>query len=594
MLPRSTIAHKLVGSFGLLLLFLALLGGYATYAISFVGHHTDAVGSSVDRLSEIATSQVSLYQSQVALQNGFGEKFGDKRNAYLATAARLRKTSEDEWRNYASTLETGPERKNADKVNARWRSYLEGVKGLQDKASGTVDIDEWFPVLDDGNSLAQSMQASFQAQVAQAHGRTQDAARSVASTKEVLTGVLGLTVVVALALCWALMRNVVPPINRLTVAMGRLAANQSDVEVPCLDRADELGSMGHAVQVFKDNAIKLKTSEVAAERHRVEAERDRMARETDRAEAQAKQAAVVAAIGRGLEGLSKGDLTVRLNETFSAEYEKLRTDFNMTADSLRKALISISAATQEISSGTGQIAHASDDLSHRTGQQAAGLEETAASLDVIANTVKTMASDANNAVKVASTTKAAATASGVIVQQAIEAMDKIKASSREITNIISLIEEIAFQTNLLALNAGVEAARAGEAGRGFAVVASEVRALAQRSAEAAKGIGNLISASTSQVESGVSLVDKTGAALKDIVDKVTEMDTLVRQISVSSNEQANVIAEINASVRQLDQIVQQNAVKVEESTAAAHRLNSETSVLSDLMGKFKVRQGSRM
>jgi methyl-accepting chemotaxis protein len=585
---RWTMSQKLAGAFSVLLLFLALVGGFATFEISSAGRDTDRVGASVDRLAEIATSQVSLYQSQVALESAFGEKWGDKRNAFLATSAKLRQISTDEWKKFDMAIEPGMDRTDADKINKRWLAYLDGVKDIVGKASGDVDIDDWFPVLAQGNALAQSMQGSLQKQVSQAHDFTKTAQSNVSRSTLILSSVIGGVILFALWLCWALMKNVVPPIKQLTATMGQLAANRNDIEVPCRVRADELGKMAQAVQVFKENAIKLAASEREAEQSRQTAEQERKAREDERAKAQQRQTAAITAVGSGLEGLSRGDLTIRLKEAFSSEYEKLRTDFNATADSLQKALLTIQSATTEISAGTVQIAHASDDLSVRTSRQAASLEETSASLDMIANTVKTMAFDANEAVKAAATTKKAAESSGVIVEKAIDAMGKIKSSSNEITNIISLIEEIAFQTNLLALNAGVEAARAGDAGRGFAVVASEVRALAQRSAEAAKSISSLISISTSQVESGVALVDKTGVALKEIASKVAEMNTLVRQISESSNEQANGIADINTAVRKMDQIVQQNAAMVVESTAAAHKLNSETSGLSGLMRRFQV------
>jgi methyl-accepting chemotaxis protein len=252
----------------------------------------------------------------------------------------------------------------------------------------------------------------------------------------------------------------------------------------------------------------------------------------------------------------------------------------------------ISTATNGISTGSDQIASASDDLSRRTEQQAASLEETAAALNLITETVKKMAANASEAATVVATTRGAAESSGLVVQQAVDAMSTIKDSSQRINNIIGVIDEIAFQTNLLALNAGVEAARAGEAGRGFAVVASEVRALAQRSAEAAKEIKGLISASSVQVETGVGLVDRTGIALRDMIDKIAAIDALVREISASSREQATGLAEINTAVGQMDQVVQQNAAMVEESTAAAHALKSETQDLSAMVGRFEIGGGS--
>jgi methyl-accepting chemotaxis protein len=387
---------------------------------------------------------------------------------------------------------------------------------------------------------------------------------------------------------WLISRSITSPIVAMTEAMGRIAGGELTLEVPSLTNKDETGAMAQAVQVFKNNGLKLQSSEVEAASHRQVAEQERAANEAARAEIQRQQEAVVASVAAGLDRLSKGDLTNRLNQAFAGEYEKLRADFNATADTLQEALRTISVAANGISTGSDQIAHASDDLSRRTEQQAASLEETAAALTIITATVKNMAAGAAEAAKVVVTTRGAAETSGEIVQKAVEAMGKIKESSEQITNIIGVIDEIAFQTNLLALNAGVEAARAGDAGRGFAVVASEVRALAQRSAEAAKEIKTLISASTIQVEGGVDLVDKTGAALKGIIAKVTEMDALVRQISASSQEQATGIAEINTAVSQMDQVVQQNAAMVEESTAAAHALKNETLDLSAMVGKFQI------
>ncbi|MBP7650287.1 MAG: methyl-accepting chemotaxis protein, partial [Phenylobacterium sp.] len=233
------------------------------------------------------------------------------------------------------------------------------------------------------------------------------------------------------------------------------------------------------------------------------------------------------------------------------------------------------------------IAGASDDLSRRTEQQAASLEETAAALDEITATVKKSADGASHARAVVQTAKTGAADGGEIVRQAVLAMGEIEKSSTQISQIIGVIDEIAFQTNLLALNAGVEAARAGEAGKGFAVVASEVRALAQRSAEAAKEIKALISASSTQVGSGVQLVGKTGQALEMLVAQVDEIDGLVGEIAASAKEQATGLNEVNAAVNKMDQVTQQNAAMVEESTAAAHALNGEAVELRRLMGDFR-------
>ena len=301
-----------------------------------------------------------------------------------------------------------------------------------------------------------------------------------------------------------------------------------------------------------------------------------------------EQRHMVAEIAAGLDGLTKGNLTGRLLEAFPVHYDKIRTDFNAAADGLQDAFRLISSSANGISNGSGQIAQATVDLSRRTTQQAASLEETAAALRLITETIKASVANTGKAAKVVVTTRGAAESSGVIVARAVDAMGEIKGSSQQITNIIGVIDEIAFQTNLLALNAGVEAARAGDAGRGFAVVASEVRALAQRSAEAAKEIKTLISASTAQVESGVNLVHQTGQALKDIITKITDMGDLVTEISSASKDQASGIADVCATVAQMDQVVQQNATIVQESAAAARVLSTETQDLAAMVGRFKI------
>jgi methyl-accepting chemotaxis protein len=305
-----------------------------------------------------------------------------------------------------------------------------------------------------------------------------------------------------------------------------------------------------------------------------------------------QQSAVVDGLRVGLTQLSKGDLTFSIEKEFAQEYEQLRSDFNGAIDSLRAAMSSVVDNSDMIRGETNEISKAADDLSRRTETQAATLEETAAALDEMTSSVTSAADGAGMARQMVTEARDNAEASGEVVREAVEAMSEIASSSKQISKITSVIDDIAFQTNLLALNAGVEAARAGDAGRGFAVVATEVRDLAQRSSDAAREINTLISASEGHVKRGVDLVDQTGDALRGIFDRVSEISTQVGEIAVSAEEQSRGLAEINTAVNQLDQVTQQNAAMFEETTAASHALTSEAENLTNTMAQFKISRSS--
>jgi methyl-accepting chemotaxis protein len=327
--------------------------------------------------------------------------------------------------------------------------------------------------------------------------------------------------------------------------------------------------------------IKFATDITAVEHERAKNEADRRVNEEI-------QDAVVTNLAGALSRLAGDDLTARIEADFPGRYGAIKADFNAAMERLQQTMETVADTTQGLHSGTGEISQAADDLSRRTEQQAASLEETAAALDEITATVRKTADGAKHASDVVSAAKADAERSGKVVQDAVVAMSEIEKSAGQISQIIGVIDEIAFQTNLLALNAGVEAARAGEAGKGFAVVASEVRALAQRSAEAAKEIKALIQASTTQVASGVNLVGETGKALTRIVTQVTEIAGIVTEIAASAQEQATGLHQVNTAVNQMDQTTQQNAAMVEESTAASHSLAQEAEKLTSLIGQFKI------
>jgi len=318
-----------------------------------------------------------------------------------------------------------------------------------------------------------------------------------------------------------------------------------------------------------------------------EAEQEAARREAARLDAETAQNALVEALAESLSRLSDGDLTALIDRDMSGAHGRVRDDFNNAVDCLRQTMNQVLQSVAGLRGGSDEISSASDDLSRRTEQQAASLEETAAALDQITATVKRSAEGARQAADVAGQARDQADRSGLVVREAVAAMDGIRKSSNQISDIIGVIDEIAFQTNLLALNAGVEAARAGETGRGFAVVASEVRALAQRSAEAAKEIKTLISASAAEVAQGVKLVNEAGASLDGIAGKVGEMDALVAEIAASAQEQSSGLGQVNAAVNQMDQVTQQNAAMVEQTTAAAANLKTEAEGLARLVGGFR-------
>ena len=319
-----------------------------------------------------------------------------------------------------------------------------------------------------------------------------------------------------------------------------------------------------------------------------QADEARAVTEAERARSAEEDRRTVDLLGAALEALAGGDLTHRINAEMPPRSEMLKQNFNSTAEKLQQTMQLIAHNAQGVRSGAGEITQASDDLSRRTEQQAASLEETAAALDQITATVRKTAEGANAARSAAAAAKADAENSGEVVRETVSAMSGIEASSKQIGNIIGVIDEIAFQTNLLALNAGVEAARAGDAGRGFAVVATEVRALAQRSADAAKEIKTLISASSQQVDAGVKLVGETGKALGRIVEQVAKLNGLIGDIAASAQEQATGLNQVNTAVNQMDQATQQNAAMVEQSTAASHSLAEEAGELALLVGQFRI------
>ena len=372
----------------------------------------------------------------------------------------------------------------------------------------------------------------------------------------------------------------------LADAVGRITAGKLETEIPCRGDGDEIGRIAAAVAAFSAATLESKrleqeaaTAQRASEEARRRAEEEAIGRE---------RSMVSSLIGAGMAQLAAKDLTFRLTDELPDAYRKLQADFNIAVEQLEQALQSVKTSTHVMHAGTRDISAASIDLSSRTEQQASSLEETVAALGQITDTVRKAADSAAHARSVVAGTEKDAARSGEVVHKAVEAMGGIEKSSQQIGQIIGVIDEIAFQTNLLALNAGVEAARAGDAGRGFAVVASEVRALAQRSADAAKEIKSLISTSTAQVSEGVRLVAETGTSLQNIMAKVTDINTAVAQIAAGAQEQATGLQQVSTAINAMDKVTQQNAAMAEQATAASTSLSQEGEQLTKLIDQFHV------
>ncbi|MGO7559554.1 methyl-accepting chemotaxis protein [Rhizobium johnstonii] len=389
---------------------------------------------------------------------------------------------------------------------------------------------------------------------------------------------------------WLIARKFIRRIEGVIAETDRIAHGQLDVQLSDKNAKDEIGDLSRSLAILlESNRQKIKL-EADAETSRAREEVERQERSVHHAAREDSIKFAVSELGNGLASLSNGDMTIRLEKPFADSLDEIRVDFNASVEKLQAALISFSENAAVIQAGSEEIRSGADDLARRTEQQAASVEETAAALEQITTSIKDSTLRAEEAGALVSRTKEGAEKSGEVVRNAVDAMTGIEQSSQSISNIIGVIDDIAFQTNLLALNAGVEAARAGEAGKGFAVVAQEVRELAQRSATAAKEIKALITSSGDQVKRGVDLVGQTGKALQAIVAEVQQINSNVQAVVQAAREQSTGLLEINTAVNQMDQSTQKNAAMVEESNAASHTLVTEVSALSERLAQFNLGQ----
>jgi methyl-accepting chemotaxis protein len=587
---RLKIASKLLVGFGTLLLLLVAISGLSAF-------NSLKSRDSLEDLSRHKANEILLLSAEngiaegrmhmwMALGSGDQDHWRQSDESFKKATdfiEQLAKSTRDPGRR-AKVQELAGSLQNFKEAASRFRTFggqNDALKSDEGKATFANALKVGAEVAGNGAALRDAYE--------KAAALTQSDTEASAEFTIVLAGGVGIaSLLIGLALSYFIARSIRQPIVNLTGVMDSLARGDLGASIPNTSETNEIGLMARSVLVFKDNAVeraRLET-ETAASRAAAEAERERVA--SERAAAAEEQAEAVRRLGEGLKTLASGDLRNRLGAGFSANYAQIRDDFNEAVEKLTHTMLAVVSSTDAIQSGTREISTASDNLSKRTEQQAASLEETAAALDEITATVKKSAEGATHAREVVAAADADAKQSTAVVRGAVEAMDAIAKSAQQISQIIGVIDEIAFQTNLLALNAGVEAARAGDAGRGFAVVAQEVRALAQRSADAAKEIKGLISTSTTQVDHGVKLVAETGKSLERIMAQVAEINEVVAGIAAGAAEQATALQQVNTAINQMDQATQQNAAMVEESTAASHSLSQETTQLSGLIGQFQV------
>ncbi|WP_431324821.1 HAMP domain-containing methyl-accepting chemotaxis protein [Rhizobium sp. YTU87027] len=599
-MKRLTVKQTLIAVLSVICAFLVVLSYNSLSTISTLNGNTQQIGGFwIKRLVVAGDIKENFSDLKLAYARYLLDTAPEKRAAAAKLVDETNSAIEQSIDEYVKGVRTEKGRELINQVKSELKKYGEvavQMIRLQDDGKGAEAASLFRQYMEPQSDLVSQDIADLVAFIlgqTETYVTTSGATAGYAFT---ITAVIAtLAILVAFAGTMFAVFGIASPIRRIAAAMKILSDGDLQSEIPYAGRADEIGAMAEAVEVFRQNAINVLRLEQEASISRSQSEATRAAAQ-ERAERESQQLRfATTSLGDGLRRLAGGDVSFRLAEPFAVEYEQLRQDFNASLQQLGTTIGAVLQTVHSIDNGTREIASGAHDLSKRTEQQAASLEETAAALDEITANVAAASKRTQEARNVAREANVSAERSASVVSEAEQAMRRIEESSEQISNIIGVIDEIAFQTNLLALNAGVEAARAGEAGKGFAVVAQEVRELAQRAATAAKEIKGLIVKSSAEVGTGVRLVLETGHSLKSIGDHVSQINQLMEAIATSAREQSTGLGEINTAVNHMDQSTQQNAAMVEQSTAAAASLSAEASRLRDLVNQFRLdREAAQM
>jgi methyl-accepting chemotaxis protein len=601
------------------------------YSVDRIQKSFDFVsGNSIQALETIGELRQATMQARAIL----GE-------VVLATDPNQRQMSDSElnvvlgnvdklFASYKSLITSGNDSNNFMALTASWEAWKATMQPIEKAAMAGDDktaIGQFSLQQQIGETVSNAMLTLAQGKVADAAATTSAANKAIGLARLLMLVLGGVIVLVAIATLLVVTNRVLRPIGRITKAMKRIADNELDIEVPGIKRRDEIGAMAHAVEVFRENGCKIRA---LGEEERATAEEARR-RAVETAEMGESLTEAVTAAGRGdfsrriptgysqdnlnqlaatvnklmitierglgetgevLAAVAGTDLTRRVEGDYEGAFLNLKEDTNAVADKLSEIVTRLKGTSGALKLATGEILSGANDLSERTTKQAATIEETSAAMEQLASTVLENAKRASEASEVAGTVTRTAEEGGQVMGAANEAMERITASSAKISNIIGLIDDIAFQTNLLALNASVEAARAGEAGKGFAVVAVEVRRLAQSAAEASKEIKVLIDQSGTEVVSGSKLVADAASKLTAMLVAARSSNELMSSIAHESRSQASSIEEVTSAVRQMDEMTQHNAALVEEINAAIEQTEAQAVDLDRIVDVFSLEEGA--